>query len=107
MADIGFANVEVLSATNTKVLAINNTRVSLEKGYGLMTPIATFEVAVSDILNALDVQPVKHGRWIPKGSDFWLCSNCENNLIYSSSDRDRTEKQRYCSRCGARMEGET
>lgn len=57
MADIGFANVEVLSAVNTKVLAINNTRVSRGKGYGLMTPIATFEVAVSDILNALDLQP--------------------------------------------------
>lgn len=54
-----------------------------------------------------DVQPVKHGYWIPKGSDFWLCSNCENNLIYSTSDRDRTEKQRYCSRCGARMDGDS
>ena len=54
---------------------------------------------------AADVQPVKHGYWIPKGSDFWwLCSNCKNNLIYSTSDRDRTEKQRYCSRCGARMD---
>lgn len=93
MADIGFANVEVLSATNTKVLAINNTRVSLKKGYGLMTPIATFEVAVSDILNALDVQSVKHGRW-EDCSNGWMCSCCE---------RDNTKDTPFCPNCGADM----
>lgn len=57
-------------------------------------------------LENLKAKPVKHGHWIPKRGDWWLCSNCENNLIYSTSDRDRTEKQRYCSRCGARMDGD-
>lgn len=59
---------------------------------------------------ATEVQPVKHGRWIPQGDDMWLCSNCKENIIYSEHESDRTEKQRYCSRCGARMDlkdGET
>ena len=50
-----------------------------------------------------DVQPMKHGRWIPQGDDMWLCSNCKENIIYSEHESDRTEKQRYCCRCGARM----
>lgn len=52
----------------------------------------------------IDVQPVKHGRWIPQGDDMWLCSNCKENIIFSMSKSDRTEKQRYCCRCGARMD---
>lgn len=54
--------------------------------------------------NATDVQPIKHGRWIPQGNDMWLCSNCKENIIYLMSESDRTEKQRYCCRCGARMD---
>lgn len=53
-----------------------------------------------------DVQSVKHGRWIPQGDDLWLCSNCKENIIYSMHKSDRTEKQRYCCRCGARMDGD-
>ena len=102
MADIGFANVEVLNAANTKVLAINNTRVSLEKGYGLMTPIATFEVAVSDILNALDVQPVKHGKWFHINNDgFIYCSVCENEAYWDTDYGQQLFD--YCPYCGARM----
>lgn len=58
-------------------------------------------------LKTADVQPVKHGRWIPQGDDMWLCSNCKKNIIYSEHESDRTEKQRYCCRCGARMDGDT
>ena len=54
---------------------------------------------------ATDVQPIKHGQWIPQGDDMWLCSNCKENIIFSMHESDRTEKQRYCSRCGARMGG--
>lgn len=63
---------------------------------------------ISDVvanMPAADVQPVRHGRWIPQGDDMWLCSNCKKNIIYSEHGSDRTEKQRYCCRCGARMDG--
>lgn len=52
-----------------------------------------------------DVQPVKRGRWISQGDDMWLCSNCKENIIFSMHESDRTEKQRYCCKCGARMNG--
>lgn len=58
-------------------------------------------------LPTADVQPVNHGRWIHIRGCWWQCSNCENNLIYTMSDRGRTEKHRYCSKCGARMDGDT
>lgn len=64
------------------------------------------ERAISEMPTA-DVQPVKHGRWISQGDDMWLCSNCKENIIYSMHKSDRTEKQRYCCRCGARMEGDS
>ena len=54
MADTGFVDIEVLQAKNTKVLAINGTRVSREKGYGMMSVIAKFEVPVSDIREIID-----------------------------------------------------
>ena len=61
---------------------------------------------IIDVIPAADVQPVKHGRWISHGDDMWICSNCKENIIYSLHKSDRTEKQRYCCRCGARMDGE-
>ena len=54
MADIGFVDIEVLQAKNTKVLAIDGTRVSQEKGYGMMSVIAKFEVPASDIREIID-----------------------------------------------------
>lgn len=53
---------------------------------------------------AADGQPIRRGRWISQGNDMWLCSNCKENKIFSIHENDRTEKQRYCCRCGARMD---
>ena len=58
MDNTGFVDIEVLQASNTKVLAINGTRVSREKGYGMMTVIAKFEVDISDIREILDKEIV-------------------------------------------------
>lgn len=57
-----------------------------------------------DQIKPADVQPIRHGRWIPLGDNMWLCSNCKENIIYSMHESDRTEKQRYCCRCGAKMD---
>lgn len=64
-------------------------------------------VGFIDKLPTIEIEPVKHGRWIPQGDDLWLCSNCKENIIYSMHKSDRTEKQRYCCRCGARMDGDS
>ena len=65
---------------------------------------------ITDYIESLptaDVQPIRRGRWIPQGDDMWLCSNCKENIIFSMHESDRTEKQRYCCKCGARMDGDT
>lgn len=61
----------------------------------------------ADKITSGEYQPVKHGRWIPQGDNMWLCSNCKKNIIYSEHESDRTEKQRYCCRCGAKMGGDS
>ena len=73
------------------------------KGYD--AALGRVQIAVRAVPPAADVQPVKHGRWIHIRGCWWQCSNCEDNLIYTTSDRGRTEKHRYCSKCGARMDG--
>lgn len=55
-------------------------------------------------LENLKEKSVKHGRWIARGDDMWLCSNCKENIIFSMHESDRIEKQRYCCKCGARMD---
>ena len=85
-----------------KVLDDRNIITVQTKEYGSIEVIP-FDT-ITDIELA-DVYPQKHGRWIPQGDDMWLCSNCKENIIFSMHESDRTEKQRYCCKCGARMDG--
>lgn len=75
--------------------------------HGMQDAIDCLIPEVINGMEASDVQPVRHGRWIPQGDDMWLCSNCNENKIFSMHKSDRTEKQRYCCKCGARMDGDT
>lgn len=74
-----------------------------ERGSGYIDML-TMKIMIDEIPSA-DVQPVKRGEWISQGDDMWLCSNCRENIIFSMHESDRTEKQRYCCKCGARMGG--
>ena len=50
-------------------------------------------------LEAADVQPVKHGRWISLDYDtYFECSVCKNVEDIESN---------FCPRCGADMRGDT
>lgn len=62
-------------------------------------------------LPAADVQPVKHGRWLPSDSCITtaygtihcqICSECGADLM-EDSDYDYD----FCPNCGARMDGDT
>ena len=49
--------------------------------------------------NAVDVEPVRHGKWIEKstgGEYFWCCSECG----YVEWDAPNN----YCPQCGVRMD---
>ena len=49
---------------------------------------------------AVDVESVKHGRWIQQplnGTHIWRCSKCETI---------GSPQWNYCPKCGAKMDGE-
>lgn len=47
-------------------------------------------------LDAADVAPVRHGRWLHRKSGVAYCSECEIDAV-----EDGTE---YCPNCGAKMD---
>ena len=52
-------------------------------------------------MDAADVAPVVHGRWIYKGdSDMWVCSRCGRSVNADPEGIDL-----YCYHCGAKMDG--
>ena len=65
--------------------------------------------AVRAVVNTCPtVDPVKHGRWIhvdelPSG-DYFKCSEC-NHDVFLKSGRKVSDDYRYCSGCGAKMDG--
>lgn len=63
-------------------------------------------------LPAADVAPVRHGHWIGEGDgyadgelvfDVWHCSECDYCIDDGTDDPERLPK--YCSGCGALMDG--
>lgn len=60
------------------------------------------------------VDAVKHGRWIhidalPSG-DYFKCSECNRQIFlhfgWKVSAKSPADEYRYCSGCGAKMDGE-
>ena len=59
-------------------------------------------------------EAVKHGRWITHDRYQYKCSECETIFRSESQHIKRRgefvwdiEEPRFCSRCGARMDGDT
>ena len=61
-------------------------------------------------IEAADVQPVKHGRWIANNkdnrgyADCYTCTNCDD-YVYTFTLMKDCEFE-YCPNCGARMDGD-
>ena len=70
--------------------------------------------AVRAVVNTCPtVEPVKHGRWIhidalPIG-DYFKCSECNRQIFlhfgWEVSAKSPADEYRYCSGCGAKMDG--
>ena len=50
-------------------------------------------------MNAADVAPVRHGRWIASHDEFCQCSLCKYP-VYAAWNATN-----YCPNCGAKMDG--
>jgi hypothetical protein len=67
-------------------------------------------IAIRDIkdIKTADVQPIRHGRWIYKGTvngwDEMACSCCDG--AFSTQDREQILDWEFCPHCGARMDGD-
>ena len=62
-----------------------------------------FEAAIRKI-QAADVAPVRHGRWILDEKRYVIyCSECGEVSGYSLNLKDVREENHYCSNCGAKM----
>lgn len=74
---------------------------SYQEGYNRGLDCASREIGK---LQAADVAPVVHGRWIektvPEGCRYFECSNCG-----AHENRHTAIKGYYCWRCGAKMDG--
>ena len=58
-------------------------------------------------MNAADVVPVRHGRWIDTYGDSWTCSACGVEIYLDEDWRktdERSYQMNYCHYCGAKME---
>lgn len=84
------------------------------------TPSDT-DCILDGVINLLEEQPtetseswVKHGHWVhvdelPSG-DYFKCSECNHHIFLKSewkvSSESPADEYRYCSGCGARMDGD-
>lgn len=61
-------------------------------------------IDVIDRVETADVQPLRHGRWLPSEAcitiDCQVCSECRSIISMDSFYYD------YCPVCGAKMDGE-
>ena len=55
-----------------------------------------------EIITAADVAPVRHGRWVKRGSR-WQCTNCK--VLMSIDGTPKENLLNYCPNCGAKMDG--
>lgn len=99
------AEIEVFRARNTTGLAVNNTRVTKAKPYGLIQTIQKFDVDDEEIIKALeaDVQPVKRGEWKHIAGMNSKCSECERYFPVQEFE-SRPFDINFCPHCGARMD---
>lgn len=62
---------------------------------------------------AVDAEPVRHGRWIPRGDDdsdagMYKCSECGDERYFGEevlTSEEAATYARYCPNCGAKMDG--
>jgi len=66
----------------------------------------------TDVMYAIDsaptieAEPVKHGKWIDEGNDYWHCSECNHDWYFDEYIPIADFDMNYCPNCGAKMDKE-
>ena len=84
----------------TKELAIR-----ILNGDVLGTKEQTYE-AIKMAINALEVEPTRHGHWIKVGCSFFGVSRYECSVCHYTDEHNESREVPYCWQCGARMEND-
>lgn len=85
---------------------INIQDIDIPEDCATYDELAQFADKIAELaVNYLEVEPVRHGRWINDRNDIPMCSICG---YYTPYDRaiDDYEYGNFCPNCGARMESE-
>jgi tRNA(Ile2) C34 agmatinyltransferase TiaS len=77
-----------------------------DKTITLYGAVADFMVLVSAI-PAADVVEVVHEKWEFIGNDYARCPNCGRTFEVRSTPYFFARNNKFCRRCGARMDGYT
>ena len=74
---------------------------------GINFDVRAVSVSSIDLAPTLDVEPVRHGRWIWSAENGWTCSNCKFDCWHYSERFDPyapLPDAEYCPKCGAKMD---
>ena len=56
---------------------------------------------VDRAIDALQAEPVKHGKWVNIFDNTWECTNCERCEQFAYNIESTSD---YCPNCGAKMD---
>ena len=65
----------------------------------------TTDCEIYHAIKALEVEPIKHGRWIYKGDTGWHCSECDMQAPFWCFASTQNLSA-FCPNCGAKMDEE-
>lgn len=71
------------------------------------TPMLSMLYYLVDSYPTIDVEPVKHGRWIEynyPGHEHVYCSNCKEEYYVDDLLMGRNDYPAYCPNCGAKLD---
>lgn len=90
--------IELLKGTNGMCIALDSTRITEPKIYGMLTPIMVWVVSDERIRQILDSKRFGYWEDSPTGNqNFKYCSEC-GGAMYMEVGFE------YCPHCGAKME---
>ena len=80
------------------------------QAHGIAEDVFLFGAFINQLENetvapTIEVEPVKHGRWVETEDGEWECTNCKDAVVICVCGKDVTRHKAVCPNCGAKMDG--